>query len=602
MSQSRPHRPVVQAQIHRIVTVLARHHPHIVPWSVERVDEGLNLQWTDDGKAWHARIEPKHDGASFGQSASCSVSIRSDESIPRLPSTVESFLQVFMTLLQRTDTGDWTFPALVSPRRSRTEWAGRESDSAIEAHEDLAESLHYASYVAYRAVTSTDLYPHINPLGDPVDGETLRESWAQTLAVRRAGKGAPKLGLYVHVPYCTVACTFCYCGKTDKFTRGDFETYLSRLEEEIAFFAPVFEGASFTSVYFGGGTPSLLSPPALKRLFGLLYGAFDVADAEQIIFEGNPDSLNPRKIEILATEGKVTRLTVGVQTLDDEAQRRSRRFNTHHHVSEAVAAARQFGIPHINIDLMAGMDGQSVSSFQEDVHFVLSLQPDSMNLNGFRPVPRTAWYEAGNVMTQAQMDDREVMLQWGFEQLSSSGLVSQRAVDPGRTRHAANIQEYNLRRQNSSLLGLGFPARSHAFGQWFYEPNVAGGFDPALARHNQGQGAWTGVPVDAKEEAHKFLVDNLVTGFDLREYRALFDGDPWETAGEGLTKLSRLGVIRRDGDWVETDAGIHVDVLIYRVLLYGPSVWARVQQRWGPEYDPQVDYRGRLDRLIARKG
>ena len=52
----------------------------------------------------------------------------------------------------------------------------------------------------------------------------------------------------------------------------------------------------------------------------------------------------------------------------------------------------------INIDLMAGMDGQSVASFQEDVRFVLGLQPDSMNLNGFRPVPRTAWFEAGNVM------------------------------------------------------------------------------------------------------------------------------------------------------------------------------------------------------------
>ena len=205
MSTSNSPGTSARAHIQRIVKVVARHHPHIVPWSLDVVENGLDLHWTDEGQEWHARVEPKHDGASYGESASCSVSIRSDEAIRGLPANVEAFLQVFMTLLQRTDTGDWTFPELARAKRTRTAWAGRTSDSAKEAHIELSETLHYASYVAYRAVTSTDLYPHINPLGDPVDGETLRQSWSKTLAMREAGKGAPKLGLYVHVPYCTVA-------------------------------------------------------------------------------------------------------------------------------------------------------------------------------------------------------------------------------------------------------------------------------------------------------------------------------------------------------------------------------------------------------------
>lgn len=591
-----------QQQIQRLITVVARHYPIDSDWRVEANSDGVELTWTQSGEVRRLLFAPRHDGKSYGKSESCSVSIRSDGHISRLPKPVEDFLQTVIALLQRVDSGGWVFPLETQMKSSRGEWMGRDSDSARAAHKALEEPLHFASYVAWRAVTSTDLYPHINPLGDPVDGDALRESWTRTLRQRALGKGAPKLGLYVHVPYCTVACNFCYCGKTDQFSRGDFEQYLSRLEEEVQFFGPAFAGAPFTSAYFGGGTPSLLSPPAMERLFDRLYAVFDVSNATQIIFEGNPDSLNARKIGILANEGRVTRLTIGVQTLDDEAQRRARRFNKHHHVSEAVEAARNEGIPHINIDLMAGMDGQSVASFKDDVRFILELQPDSMNLNGFRPVPRTAWFDAGNTMSAEQMADREEMLQWGFEQLASAGLVAQRGVDPGRTRNAANVQEYDLRRQNSSLLGLGFPARSHAFGQWFYEPDVSGGFDPALTRHNEGGRRWKGVPVDEREEQHKFLVDNLVTGFDVRTFQGLFGCDPWETAGEGLTRLAQLGVVRREGNWVETDPGVHAEGLVYRTFLYGPAVWARIQERWGPEYDASIDYRARLDRLISRLG
>lgn len=589
-------------RVHRLVTVVTRHHPIVKPWSVTEVDEGVLLQWTQSGQDWRLLFEPRHGGSSYATSASCSVSIRSDVPIQGLSPEVEGFVKTLVAVLQRSDQGHWTFVTKTSSHSSQSAWDGRSSESAAAAHEALADVLHFGSYVAYRAVTSTDLYPHINPLGDSVDGQALLEGWRDNLAERQAGRGAPKLGLYVHVPYCTVACNYCYCGKTDQFSRRDFEVYLSRLEEEIQFFAPVFEGSRFTSAYFGGGTPSLLTPPAMERLFSSLYKAFDVSAAQQIIFEGNPDSLSSKKIEILATIGRVTRLTIGVQTLGAEAQRRAKRFNTHAHVADAVGAARRFGIPHINIDLMAGMDGQSVSSFQDDVRFVLGLKPDSMNINGFRPVPRTAWFEAGNVMTESQMADRGEMLIWGAEALAAAGLVAQRGVDPGRTRHAANIQEYDLRRQNSSLLGLGFPARSHSFGQWFYESDVSSGFDSELARHNTEGRRWKGVPVDAREEQHKFLVDNLVTGFDLSEFEELFGCDPWEAAGEGLNRLSQLGVVRRVGGRVDTDPGTHVDGLIYRTLLYGPAVWARVSERWADDYDPQVDYRKKLDRLIAREG
>ena len=112
-----------------------------------------------------------------------------------------------------------------------------------------------------------------------------------------------------------------------------------------------------STVYFGGGTPSLLTPPAMRQMFEVLYGAFDVPRGTQVIFEGNPDSLSDKKIAVLAKQGRVTRLTIGVQTLDDEVQAQVKRFNKPEHVSDAVRSARAHGIAHVNCDLMAGLPG-----------------------------------------------------------------------------------------------------------------------------------------------------------------------------------------------------------------------------------------------------
>ncbi|MCB0790092.1 MAG: radical SAM protein, partial [Flavobacteriales bacterium] len=172
------------------------------------------------------------------------------------------------------------------------------------------------------------------------------------------GRAPDKLGIYVHIPYCTVECAFCYCGKTEDFSRQDMDTYVGHLVRDMEEQAELVKGQKITSIYFGGGTPSLLTPPAMRQIFETMYAGFDVPEGTQVIFEGNPDSLKPNKVEILGTLGRVTRLTMGIQTLDPVVQKWVRRHNKKEDVEAAIQAAKAIGIPHVNFDCIAGLPSQ----------------------------------------------------------------------------------------------------------------------------------------------------------------------------------------------------------------------------------------------------
>ena len=322
----------------------------------------------------------------------------------------------------------------------------------------------------------------------------------------------------------------------------------------------------------------------------------------QIIFEGNPDSLNEGKIAVLADEGRVTRLTIGVQTLDDEVQRVVRRFNKPEHVAEAIAAARKHGIQHVNCDVMAGMPLQTLDSFKRDVEFLFSLEPDSLHLNGYRPLPRTTLAAASKPMTDDEIALRDAMLEWGTAFLASHGHSDKSGQGQRRTRNAANIQEYDLRRQNSSLLGLGYPARAHSFAGHYYSPNTHHGFDAGFQQEAQQGRVWRGVVVDDVEEQHKYLVNNFRSGFNRAEFQSIFGTDPRSVAPEAFEKLSSCGIITEDDEQVRTHVHNPTENLTFRSFLYSPKHMARAREIWGPEYDRQTDYTRLLLELSESAG
>ena len=590
--------------LNRLCALYTKHAPAVQSCHAEVHSSGAVVSLIVAGGTVQLLLKPKGEGKSYAETASLAVSLQPRPEDSTLdPREAEQIARGFIEVLMRADKGNIDVaPALPPENHGQAERVLIDPEAVAAARAELADEIHWASFVGYKALVTEDLYPHVGPLGEILSEEKILDGWRD--AVRRINDGTEpeKLGLYVHTPFCTVACSFCYCAKTDNFNRAMMDGYLDRLHAEIDTFAPIFTDSTFTSVYFGGGTPSLLTPPAMKRLFHDLYQAFHVPEGTQGICEGNPDSLNEGKIEVMAREGRVTRLTIGVQTLDDDVQRVVRRFNKPEHVAEAVAAARKHGIQHVNCDVMAGMPLQTLDSFKRDVEFLFSLEPDSLHLNGYRPLPRTALGATSKPMTDEEIALRDEMVKWGTDFLASHGHSDKSGQGQRRTRNAANIQEYDLRRQNSSLLGLGYPARAHSFAGHYYSPNTQAGIDAGLAEQAAHGRVWRGVEVDDLEEQHKYLVNNFRSGFSRAEFTSIFGTDVSTVAPDAFAKLESCGIITVDEDRVRTHVNSPTEDLTFRSFFYSPKHMARAREVWGPEYDRSVDYTRLLLELSESAG
>jgi len=598
--------------LQRLCTLYTKHDHSVYACTAEAHTSGILVRLELDRGNLYLLVQPPQQAGSYASTASMDISIHHPPEAGPLPGNGELVARQFIAVLKRADKGDLLVPTGGgSPVEMRPAPDAQplplpetrvEEAQAAQAKATHSEEIHWASFVGYKAIVTQDLYPHVDPLGKIVSEEEILSGWRQTVKRISNGTAPQKLGLYVHSPFCTVACTFCYCAKTDRFDRAMMDAYLEQLHDEISLFAPVFSESTFTSVYFGGGTPSLLSPAALRRLFASLYGAFNVPDGTQIIFEGNPDSLNEQKIEVLAEVGRISRLTIGVQTLDERVQAIVKRFNKPEHVARAVTAARAAGIRHVNCDVMAGMPEQTLESFQQDVEFLIGLDPDSLHLNGYRPLPRTELAQALPEIDDRAVELRDAMLAWGTERLAAAGHSDKMGQGARKTKNAANIQEYNLRRQNSSLLGLGYPARSHSFGAHYYAPEVGSDFDSGLAAELAHKRRWRAVEVDDLEEQHKYLVNNFRTGFSRSEFVSIFGVEAREVAPAAFAKLEAMGVISVVGDQVRSHVATPEEDLTYRTFFYSPKHMARAREVWGPEYDRSMDYRKELLRLTESQG
>ena len=195
----------------------------------------------------------------------------------------------------------------------------------------------------------------------------------------RAGAppAAAPLGIYVHFPFCSVRCTYCdfptVAGRDDRI-----ETYLDALIAEIDSFQPDAGGAADT-IFFGGGTPSRMRPESAARVLAAIGGRFDVSDDAEITLEGNPESLTAEALSGFRSAG-ITRISVGVQSLDDAVLKRVGRAHDAATAARAVALAREAGFKEVSLDLIAGLPGEDLSSWPDTVRKAAGLRPDHVSV------------------------------------------------------------------------------------------------------------------------------------------------------------------------------------------------------------------------------
>ena len=209
---------------------------------------------------------------------------------------------------------------------------------------------------------------------------------ADELDAARSALNAPArtqepLGLYLHIPFCRKRCKFCYFRVyTDKNSK-DVERYVAALTREIEMYAalPGVESRPFHFVYFGGGTPSFLSSKQLVDLVARLRRSIDWDDAREVTFECEPGTLTEKKLEAIREIG-VTRLSLGVESYLDSILEENGRAHRSAECFVAYEQARRIGFDQINIDLIAGMVGETDENWRRNVDLALDMAPDCLTI------------------------------------------------------------------------------------------------------------------------------------------------------------------------------------------------------------------------------
>jgi len=365
------------------------------------------------------------------------------------------------------------------------------------------------------------------------------------------------LGLYVHIPFCSAICNYC------NFNRGLFDAdlkvrYVEALVNEITRVGRAGEAgsdvgdglqtvpAAADTIYFGGGTPSLLEPEEIARIIGACTSAFNVAANREVTMEANPESVTEARLEAYRRAG-VNRLSFGVQSFRNDELRRLSRLHSADRARAAFGEARAAGFDNVSLDLMMWLPEQRVSEWLESVDAAIALAPDHLSLYMLEVYPNAPLKEdmARARWSQAPDEDAAAMYVEAMERLEAAGLdqyeISNVAKPGRRSRH--NLKYWI----DGDWLGFGCGAHSTRDGvRWKnisstpdYLDRIAAGGSPAMdvrrltPDERLGDALFTGL--------------RLVDGIDSNAIQSRYGVDVWRRFGADLEPFIEAGCLRRDG-------------------------------------------------------
>jgi oxygen-independent coproporphyrinogen-3 oxidase len=357
------------------------------------------------------------------------------------------------------------------------------------------------------------------------------------------GVGVLGIGLYLHIPFCSAICNYC------NFNRGLFEAglkdrYLDALVAEIR---AAGAGEAVDTVFFGGGTPSLLEPAEIGRIIDACRTAFDVSADAEITLETNPETSSLERMERFRQAG-VNRVSFGVQSFREEELKRLGRIHSASRARDAVREARDAGITNISLDLMMWLPQQTRAQWQESVEGLIDVGPEHASLYLLELYPNAPLKEdmARSGWSLAPDDDAAEMYLWSMDRLEAAGY---RQYEISNVARAGRESRHNLKYwRDGEWLGFGCGAHSTRAGvRW---KNVSS-TEEYVARVASGQ------PLRAEERrltAEEWMEEALFTGLRLTEgvdvegLRDRYDVDVRAMYGEALAPFVAAQLVILEGN------------------------------------------------------
>lgn len=377
---------------------------------------------------------------------------------------------------------------------------------------------------------------------------------------------APPLGLYIHIPFCRKRCKFCYFRVYTDKNAGQVDLYMDTLAREIALYKdrPRLAGREFDFVYFGGGTPSFLSNDQLRRLVERINRTWRWDAAREVTFECEPGTLKRGKVAAIRSIG-VTRLSLGVEHFDDEILESNGRAHRSAEILRSWEWIRDAGFAQVNIDLIAGMVGETETKWKDAVEKALALQPDSLTIYQMELPHNTEFSrrlrDAGGASPVATWQQKRAWVDYAFNVFEQAGYIVSSGYTLVRPSPHSGFVYRDALWRGADMVGTGVASFSYVGGvhyqnldQWDDYLEAVGRAELPLSR---------ALPTTPRQRLIRELVLQLKLGRIQPEYfRDKFDvdvaaefADAWRTLardgmattnGDGI-RLTRAGLLRVDG-------------------------------------------------------
>ena len=367
------------------------------------------------------------------------------------------------------------------------------------------------------------------------------------------------IGLYVHIPFCVKKCNYCdFCSfsEIDSVTRG---AYIDRLCDEITCYAG--KNIEIDTIFFGGGTPTLLTADEFARIVNTVKKSFVVSQKNEFTVEANPGTTTKEKIQGFVQNG-VNRFSIGLQSIHKNELKILGRIHNFDDFKRTYHDMRSAGISNINVDLMYGIPEQTKDSFQKTLLEVAKLSPEHLSVYGLILEEGTPFFERKEILPLPDEEDECDMYSSAVIFLNNHGYshyeISNYAKPGFESKH--NLKYW----RNREYIGVGVSAYSYFCGMRFGNTKNL----PDYINNRATIAYSEKITKDTEKYEYVMLALRLREGFSLDEYKSLFLEDFMSGREDLILNLQKNGYLSLENGRVAlTDRGFYVSNYILTELL-----------------------------------
>lgn len=376
------------------------------------------------------------------------------------------------------------------------------------------------------------------------------------------------IGLYIHIPFCFGKCHYCSFNSI-VYSSDLLEEYINSIKEEIRFYGNKqwARWVTVQTIYIGGGTPSILSVEDIQSILETLNKFFQISSDAEITLEANPESLTQMKTEKYIIAG-INRLSIGIQSLDDDILKRIGRRHTSRIACRAYNDARNNGFSNINVDLIYGLPRQNSTIWQETLDGIIQLKPEHISIYGLG-------IEEGSKFFQDKKQGR-LLLPEEDEQVEFYNTALAFTRQAGYEHYEiSNFAKPNFRSKHNQIywagdeyLGLGAGAHSYLGGWRFNNISSPGNYNNLMHAGLLPVESTEKLSVEKRLGEKIILRLRMMEGIKLEMIRKRFGFIKNEEALAYLQKFIDTGLITIDADMVKlTEKGILLSNEVFAELI-----------------------------------